>query len=397
MRGSLAALATALALAGCSFNTHSLVSGSRDATSEAEVDAAPDASDASAVDVASDVTPDVTPDSGRTALGIWRITQASSSAGTLNDTGSTRANGIVHFTSDSAAVSYANVTNDRAHLEHGVAICPNPRTIDFIGRGVHGRLNDAANIFTVTEGVLPPTFRLAWVDDRTMTLTYHVVSDLTFTLRRLTFPAARESYADSIEIEIGDEQCRLASSDDADQRVVLLWEHAQGEPAIPAGETAPLARMTSGRSTFARVPVRLEGRPPMAAIGMADGVGAAIAYIVVFLDVDRNGRLDHAYSAAAGGGDRVLGVSNLAIVWRDANVPHTGAENSSFIDTYDGYQTVSIGIDSRSSGGTAPWVVDTLQNPLPTGAFAEDPTHPIIATGLMQTGDVSTPLPDLLR
>lgn len=394
------ALLSALSLGACSFNTQSLVSGNRDATSESFSDATSDAmTDVTpdvTPDVATDASPDAIVDAGRTAVGIWRVTSAMSPLGTITDTGVTRANGLVHFTPTSASVSYATVTGDYAHLTHGTLGCPNPRMIDFAGRGVLGTLDDSANTFRVTEGLTPPTFRISWVDDQTMDLTYHVLIDVTFRLQRLTFPPPADSYQRTVELEIGDMQC-VASSEDRRQKAVLLWEHGANGRAIPAGPAVALNRASLGESTFAQVSVNLHGQPPAEAMGTADGVRAAIAYIVVFRDDNDNDALDHAYTSATSSGDRVLGVSNVAIVWRDQHVPHTGRETSSFIDTRDGYQTVTIGADSRSNGGTAPWVVDASDRPLHTGAFADDPTHPVIASGLMQAREVTAALPDLLR
>lgn len=382
MRCARLALAALTTLAGCSFDTRSLVSGA-DAAS----------------DVTHDATPDAAPDAGRTIAGQWRITQVMAPLGMATDTGTSRVNGLVHINTDSASVSYATVYADRAHLTHNVVLCPSPRTIDFTARGLLGRLDDARNTFTVTEGATPPTFNFRWVDDRTLVLTYRIVVDISFTLSRLTLPARRDSYTGSIEIEIGDEQCAAAMSEDSRQEAVLLWENPLDGPAIPVAASTPISRTTVGRNVYAQVPVLLRGAPPAEAIGRADGVGAAIAYIVVYSDRDGNHRLDHAYTGATGSTpDRVLGVSNVAIVWRDRGVTHTGLERSSFIDTYDGYQTVTIGADTRSDGGRAPWAVDTASGTmLNAGCFAEDPTNPINASGLMQTSEVSTPLPDLLR
>lgn len=376
------ALAALAALAGCSFDTRSLVSGA-DAAADTSADAAPDAA----------------PDAGRTIAGWWRVTRVETPLGTATDTGTSRVNGLVRINADSASLSYASVFADRAHLAHNALLCPSPRTIDFTGRGLLGRLDDARNTFTVTEGATPPTFNFRWVDDRTLELTYHIVIDISFTLSRLTLPARRDSYSGSIEVEIGDEQCTAAMDANPRHEAVLLWENPMGDAAIAVGPSTPITRTTVGRTVYAQVPVLLRGAPPAEAVGRADGVGAAIAYIVVFSDLNGDHRLDHAYTGGAGATpDRILGVSNVAIVWRDRGVTHTGLERSSFIDTYDGYQTVTIGADSRADGGRAPWAVDPASSAtLNAGCFAEDPTNPINASGLMQTAEVTAPLPDLLR
>ena len=347
--------------------------------------------------VAQDAAQDVAQDAGRSAVGLWRITRVQVLGTTTNDTGSTRINGLVDIRSASIGVSYTNVTNDRVRLAHsGLLTCASPRALDATARGAVGLLDDARNLFTITEGAAPPTFTFNWVNDEQLQATYHNVVDIRFTLARLAPVTPRRTYAASFQIWFEDDLCRGAPAASVQHKTVLLWERADGGNAIPAAPPSSFTRMTNGLSVTALTPaLSLTGAPPVEAIGNADGVQAAIAYVVVFDDTNNNNTLDHAVTG--GSGDTLLGISNVAIAWRGGPTPHTGAERSSFIDTFEGYQTVVIGQDSRSDGGSAPWLVDGSTNALHVGCFAEDPTRPFIAGGLVQTRAEPGPLPRLLR
>lgn len=394
------------ALASCSFDTASLTSGNgRDAAPDIAIDDAMDVPtdvgtdvvDVTDAEVGADGRADVVTDAGRSAVGLWRITRVQVLGATTMDTGTTRVNGLVDIRPASIGVSYTTVVNDRLRLTHNVLACPTPRTLDAQARGAVGLLDDTRSVFTITEGTTPPTFNFRWMSDEQIQATYHNVIDVTFTLVRLGTVTPRSAYAASFQVWFTDEVCREAPGASMSQKAVLLWENAAGGPAIPAGPPSALVRMNSGIfvSTALTSAMTLSGRPPMDAIGMADGVSAAIAYLVVFDDANNNNALDHAYTGASG--DTVLGVSNVAIAWRGGVPLHTGTERSSFINTYEGYQTVVIGPDSRSDGGSASWLVDGSTNAPHAGCFAEDPTRPFIAGGLVQATAERGELPRLLR
>lgn len=384
----VAQLALALAaLSACSLDTQSLVAGGPPDAATDVVDATADVVDASAV-------------AGRSAVGLWRIVSLSVLGATTTDTSDpTRINGLVDVRQDSVSLTYGFVRNDRAHLRHNLLVCTSPREIDVSGHGYVGRLDDAHNTFTVTEGASSPTVTFAWMGDARLALTYRVLGvDVVVTLERLSRPMTLGSYVGQFEIEFGDGVCARLHDSDTSLRAVLLWERARDGVGVPQGATSALSPMTSGGSTFALTSVvTLTGRPPAEAIGRADGVEAAIAYLVVFQDANRNGTLDHAYTGAAENADRVLGVSNVAVAWRGAGVTHTGRETSSFIDTFEGYQTVALGPDSRSSGGSSPWSVDSTGAAVHAGCFAEDLTRAFTVSGLVQALGVTSALPRLLR
>jgi hypothetical protein len=420
-------------LGGCSFDTAALIRGApRDASTEVGSDAATDtpsdvaadapsdvatdtpadvaidtpadvaidrapadvAIDRTPADVAVDASPEASVDAGRSAVGLWRITRTNVFGLPPSDTGVNRINGLLRVAPFSASLAFANVQNDRAHLTRGIT-CPSDRTIDFSGRGLNGVLDDTMRAFTSTEGATPARFTYTWITDDSIEITYRYVFDFGFTVARIAEPAPRPVYAGTIQIEFGDTLCPNVTPAGGAVSAVLLWEQAPGGTvAIAQAAATRLSPSTDGRS--AQFAVSLRDNPPAGAIGRADGIGAAIAYIVVFGDTNGDGRLDHPWTG--GSGETVYGLSNVAIAWRASGVTHRGDERSSFIDTFPGYQTVTIGPDSRSDGGSSPWTLDsTTRVQGPTGCFAADPTIPIFASGPVQMTAVTGALPDLLR
>ena len=97
------------------------------------------------------------------------------------------------------------------------------------------------------------------------------------------------------------------------------------------------------------------------------------------------------------GRDLVWGISNVAVVWRGPRMALTGNDQSSFIDTYPGYQLAVMGVDYRSDGGTAPWLATPMGVLLNVGLFPEDPTTTFPPSVAVQATAITTDMPRLFR
>jgi hypothetical protein len=428
-------------LAGCSFDTASLVDGGPDVPRDTGNDLAPDTVVDTGIDAGVDVpvdegfdvpvdrgfevgscrndvpagcsddagTADVpTTDGGFTMLGRWRIVSGSlASIWTLTDTGPSRINGLARATTQSLSIGTTLVSGDRTNLAHEgflPATCPMPfRTSDSNAGGMLGHM-DGPTRFTVTLPATSTMMTFAEMGGRLQVTIPTGVLDLNTVaiLERFVPPEGsmvRNGYGSMCTVFWGDGTCPASQRTTLTApHLALLWEHPCTGVGVPIGTPRPITAALSSAGWIDTVPLLLADAPPTEVRQMIYGGEVAIAYLVVFDDSNGNHLFEHPWTGGATAVDQVWGISNQAIVWRGPPVPSCGEDHGSFIDTYQGYQLVTLGADFRSDGGSAPWLV-LGGVAAHVGAFPEDPTHPNPPSIAIQAGPIPamTALPRLLR
>jgi hypothetical protein len=178
-------------------------------------------------------------------------------------------------------------------------------------------------------------------------------------------------------------------------RATLLWERPVS--AALSTEDQPLSFRPGPQFERASLEVNLPGPPPEPALSKVDGVRFAVAHVIVYDDVDGSAHFEHPLVGATAARDRVRAISNVAILWRGPERWENEPAGDPFIDTWPGYELVTIGPDGRSTIGHTPWVPERELFPTTAGALVSDPEHPLPFTIAVQERMVVHDLPRILR
>lgn len=249
--------------------------------------------------------------------GLWRLTRyefpepGTGRAITLTDrdsdytnpdtmmTTALRVNGLAQIDGTHLALTFGNLA--AGHFYVSVPTSATDTGYGANGFGAPGLLDEARGEFTVP-GTTEPT-RIERNADGTISMIF-ANSDTT---ARASWSRATDSGPALPSINaVGLAMTRGASYQGMRPRLALFWD-VRGETRLI--ETNGTALRFVGR--FATYPVTLAGTPPAEAIGAWMGSQVAIAYLVVYDDVDDNTRFDQ-------GTDRLDGLSPVVITWRAA-------------------------------------------------------------------------------
>ncbi len=158
-------------------------------------------------------------------------------------------------------------------------------------------------------------------------------------------------------------------------RVALAWDNAGG-PGRTMSNDAPL---TFGATGFATYSVNVASIPP-AAIGDIGGTQIAIAYIVVYDDLDSSNSFTPSVGDG-GAGDMLRGISPVGIAYRSMDPASAAFSVSSLRDIGPGYQFVDFHVDFSSRS---------------IGVLPFDPTHVVAPDIVVDVGPVTVAFPDLV-
>src|SRR5262249_41229316 len=137
-------------------------------------------------------------------------------------------------------------------------------------------------------------------------------------------------------------------------RATLLWERPGGG-AVPTNDQ-PLSFGPGQEFQRAAFEVSISGPPPEEVLATLGGVRFAVAHVVVYDDTNHSNRLEHRLVGTQKGLDVVRGISNVAILWRGSEPGEQDSGTDPLMDTWPGYELVTIGSDGRSTIGSTPWV-----------------------------------------
>ncbi len=240
--------------------------------------------------------------------------------------------------------------------------------------------------------------RLAFQQNSDGTLTFPIPwTRTTATVERCAEPKPRNSIRLSAQLLRFDDRKPPNPEPLARPRATLLWERPAATAIASADQ--PLSFAPGTRFERAGFAVDLTHPPPDSAVSEIDGQRVAVAHLVVYDDVDHSDQLDHSLVGKSAGRDIVRAISNVAVFWRGPESTPELPPGNSFVDTWPGYQLVTVAPDSRSTRGHTPWIPAGYRRLLPqtAGALPADPDHPLPFTVAIQERAVLHDLPRLFR
>jgi hypothetical protein len=303
-------------------------------------------------------------------------------------------NGMVYIRERSMSYSDAWITQEgRLDLWWGAG--PDQGVLPtLMGWAGKGELNEAEGVFRFTDWARQIVFRR----NADGTVTFHIPwTRTTATIEHAEEPMPRNDLRVSAQVLRFDDAKPPPPEPVARPRATLLWERPGGA-AVSTNDHA-LSFRTGQPFESATFAIDLAGPPPESWVSRLGSTRFALAHVVVYDDVDQTNHLEHTLVSRQDGRDVVRGISNVAILWQAPGPRDSAATSDPFLDTWSGYQLVTIGPDGRSAMGHTPWAPAPYRRFLPetAGALATDPEHPLPFTVILQEKAVVHDLPRLLR
>lgn len=273
-----------------------------------------------------------------------------------------RANGVLHLEEGRLGLTFGTLAGDHFYVyDHTRTLAEGYSATGFTAPGL---LDDDAGTFTATGGAMVSFDRHA---DGTISLADRMAGTT------VTFARAPSAPTRATINAVGAAQLHrpMLSAPLARPRVALFWDRPG---AMPFVETNGYALMF-GVGGYAAYPLVLAGPPDASVRAVVGGAPVALAFIVVYDDVNNNTRLD-------AGVDVTRGLSPVGIVWRGEGTPSPEFARSPFRDTAEGYQLVHYRADaSTGSLGFVPF----------------DTTVPVSPDVPVATVPLMGPSPDVIR
>jgi hypothetical protein len=155
----------------------------------------------------------------------------------------------------------------------------------------------------------------------------------------------------------------------------LAWDDANASSITTSNDT-PLTFMGE-YSLFGLDAVSI----PPAAAGSVSGTQVAIAYVIVYDDLDLDGHYTPGAALDAGGSDMLRGFAPIAVAYRSPEAPSAAFALSPLRDLLPGWQFVNVHVDyTTNSAGVSPF----------------DPTHVVTADVAVDSGPISASIPNLV-
>jgi len=303
-------------------------------------------------------------------------------------------NGMVYIRERSMSYSAAWITKEgrldlwwEAGPDKGVL----PTLMAWAGKG---ELKEAEGIFRLDDWPAQIVFQR----NPDGTLTFHIPwTRTTATIERAAEPVPRNGLRFSALVLRFDDGEPPKPDPVSRPRATLLWERPGGG-AISTNDQ-PLSFGPGREFDGAPFEIDISGPPPEAALSSLHGVRFAVAHVVVYDDINHSNRFEHRLVGTPIGNDVVRGISNVAILWRGSEPGEQQSATDPLMDTWPGYELVTIGSDGRSTIGYTPWVPGPYRGLLPptAGALVTDPEYPMPFTIALQERAVVHELPSLLH